>query len=117
MFALHQPVEEPVQTAVLGIDVALGELLGFGVRPLSEPPHPILEVGQVVLDVLGVDFLHIGPALLLGVEGGHGDSGFETGEVALGVPVGGLQTAEKTFSVCAKTEVQMLLDDHSSGGT
>ena len=72
MFALHQPVEEPVQPAVLGVDVALGELLGFGVCPLTEPTLPILEVGEVVLDVLGGDFLHIGPALLLGVLGGHG---------------------------------------------
>ena len=109
MLALHQPVEEPVQSAVLGVDVALGELLGFGVGPLTEPPHPILEVGQVLLDVLGGDFLHIGPILLLGVEGGHGDSGFEAGQVALGVPVGSLQAAEEPLAVGAKTVVKMLM--------
>ena len=31
--AFHQPVEEPVQAAVLAVDVALGQLPGFGVGP------------------------------------------------------------------------------------
>ena len=85
MFTFHQPLEEPVQAAVLGIDVALGELLGFGVGPLPEPPHPVLEVGEVFLEMLGGDLLHVRPALLLGVQGGHGDSRFEAGEVSGGV--------------------------------
>ena len=117
MFAFHQPVEESVQAAVLDIDVALGELPGFDVGSVTEPPHPVLEVDEIVFDVLGGDFRRIGPALLLGVEGRHGDSSFKAVEVPLGVPVGGLQAAEKPFSVCAKTEVRMLLDGHSSGGT
>ena len=117
MFAFHQPVEEPVQSAVLSVDVAFGQLPGFGVCTLTEPARAALEVCEVVLDVLGGDFLHIGPALLFGIEGGHGDSSFEAGEVVLGVPVGGLQAAEEPLAVCAKTVVKNLLDDHSSGGT
>ena len=83
----HQPVEEPVQAAVLSVYVALGELLRLGVAPLPKPAGAFLEVRKVLLDVLGADLLHIRPALFLGVEGGHGDSAFQAVEVSLGVPV------------------------------
>ena len=50
VFPLHQPVEETVKTAILDVDMALGQLPGFGVDPLPEPPVTYLEVGEVVLD-------------------------------------------------------------------
>ena len=111
--ALPQPVEEPVQAAV----IALGELSDLIVGPFPEPPHPVLEVREILLQVLGGDLLYARPALLLGVEDGHVNSGFEAGEVSRGVPVGGLHAAEEPFAVCAKTVVKNLLDDRSSGGT
>ena len=77
--AFHEPSEESVEAAVLSIDVAFGQLLGDEVLPGPELPSAALEVGQVFLDVLGGDVLHIGPALFLGIEGGHGDRGFEAG--------------------------------------
>ena len=49
--AFHQPIEKTVQAAVLGVDVALGQLPGFGVGPLPKPTYPVLEVGEVLLDV------------------------------------------------------------------
>ena len=114
--AVHQPIEKPVKTAVLSVDVALGQLLGFGIGPPSEPPGPILEVRKVFLQVLGGDLLYIRP-LLLRVEGSHCDAGFQAGQVRLGVPVGGLQAADEPFAVGTKTVVKNLLDDHASGGT
>ena len=54
---------------------------------------------------------------LLGITGGHGEGGFEAGEVVLGVPVGCLQAIEETFFVGERTVVKNLLDGHSSGGT
>ena len=53
------------------------------------------------------------PTHFLSVLSGHADAG----EAALGVSVGGLQTAEKPVAVSAKTVLKMLLDDHSSSGT
>ena len=115
--AVHQPIEKPVKTAVLSVDVALGQLLGFGIGPPSEPPGPVLEVRKVFLQVLGGDLLYIRPLLLLRVECSHCDAGFQAGQVPLGVPVGGLEAADEPFAVCTKTVVKNLLDDHSSGGT
>ena len=65
VFPLHQPVEEPVKEAVLDVDVALGQLFGFGVGPLSEPPGTSLETREVILDVGDGDFAHARPPLLL----------------------------------------------------
>ena len=42
----HEPVEEPVQAAVLGVYVALGQLPGFDIGPLAEPPDAALEVAK-----------------------------------------------------------------------
>ena len=117
VFPLLQPVEEAVQTTVLDVDVALGELLGFSVGPLPEPTGALLEVGEVILDVGDGDVAYARPVLFLGVQGGHGHGGFQAREVPLGVPVGGLQAAEKPLAGFARTVVKNLLDDHSSGGT
>ena len=117
MLAFHQPVEEPVQTPVLGVDVTLGKLLGFGVGPLTEPPLPVLKVREILLQVLRSDLLYVRPLVFLGVQGNHRHRRFQAGEIPFGVPVGCLQAAEKPLSVSAKTVVKNLLDDHSSGGT
>ena len=79
--AFHQPVEEPVQATVLGVDMPLGELPGFSVDPFPEPPHPVLEVREVVLQVPGGDFLYVRPPMFLSIEGDHSDRGFEAREV------------------------------------
>ena len=117
VFALHQPIEEVVKTAALGVDMALGQLLGRNVFAFTEPPGPVLEVGEVFLYVEDSDVAHARPVMFLGIRGSHVDRRFEAGEVSFGVPVGGLQGAEKPFAGIAKTEVKILLDDHSSGGT
>ena len=38
VFALHQPVEEAVEPAILGVSFALGQLLGRNVLAFAEPP-------------------------------------------------------------------------------
>ena len=48
--ALLEPTKEPLEPSVLDIDVALGQpLLGLGSLP--EVERPVLEIGEVLLQV------------------------------------------------------------------
>ncbi len=56
MFTLHLPVEETVRAAILGVDVALGQLPGFGIG--RSPTHrtgqccrPNLTIGRTVFEM------------------------------------------------------------------
>ena len=54
----------------------LESFLGLSVGPLPKPAGAFLEVSEVFLEVLGADLLYVRPALLLGVQAGHGRQSF-----------------------------------------